>query len=236
MLLAIDTSASLCAAAVHDADADAIIGIAVEEIGRGHAERLMEVIADALSAAGCDYGDLTRIAATSGPGSFTGIRVGLATARGIGLGLSVPVLGISALDAMRLAAREQAGGEQAGGEQPGGPTPLLVAIDARRNEAFCQFYDVTGRADGPFVADYGEIAAKAAEAGPAGLAICGSAARKIAEEAGGDWRILHELAAPPIECVARLGAQLDPKDAPPEPLYIRPPDAKPQANFALQRA
>lgn len=226
MLLAIDTSASLCAAAVHDADADAVTGTAVEEIGRGHAERLMEVIADALSAAGCDYGDLTRIAATSGPGSFTGIRVGLATARGIGLGLSVPVLGISTLDAMRLAAREQAGGS----------TPLLVAIDARRNEAFCQFYDVTGSANGAFVADYGEIAAKAAEAGPAGLAICGSAARKIAEEAGGDWRILHELAAPPIECVARLGAQLDPKDALPEPLYIRPPDAKPQANFALQRA
>ncbi len=104
--LAIDTSAHLCAAAVHDLATDAILAEASEDIGRGHAERLMDVISGVLAAAGVEYSGLSRVIVTVGPGSFTGVRVGLATARGIALGLGVDVCGVSVLEAAAEAARQ----------------------------------------------------------------------------------------------------------------------------------
>lgn len=92
--LAIDTSMRACAVAVSAEH------WAREAMQRGQAERLVPMVAEVLGRAGLAFGDLARVVVTVGPGSFTGIRVGLATARGLGLALGVPVLGVSTLDVL----------------------------------------------------------------------------------------------------------------------------------------
>jgi tRNA threonylcarbamoyladenosine biosynthesis protein TsaB len=224
--LAIDTSAHLCAAAIHDSGRDAILSEATEEIGRGHAERLMDVISAVLTAAGKDYSALGRVIATTGPGSFTGIRVGLATARGIGLGLGIEVCGVGTLEAAAFEARRLAPQSQA--------RPLLACFDARRGEAYCQFFDAPGAPEGPFVASYHEIPPLMASRRD--WSLCGSGAEAVNAAAGTAFPVLHGLAAIPIASVARLGAAKPSPTGKPEPLYLRAPDAKPQEGFVLKRA
>ena len=101
----------------------------VEDIARGHAEILFARIETLLARHGLGYADVQRIAATTGPGSFTGLRIGLAAARGLGLARRLPVLGIPSLVALSL------GG--AGG-------PLTVLLDARREEAYVQHFAAPG--------------------------------------------------------------------------------------------
>ena len=107
ILLAIDTSSSGCFAAIHDSDSNVTLGFAGEDIGRGHAERLMAFVDAALDSAGVELSAIERIAVTIGPGSFTGIRVGVAAARGLSLALGVPAVGVSTLAA--IAADSDAG-------------------------------------------------------------------------------------------------------------------------------
>jgi tRNA threonylcarbamoyl adenosine modification protein YeaZ len=94
-VLAIDTSANLCAACVKDTGE---LGRAVRNLGKGHAEHLMAVIDEALSAAATTYAELELIAVAVGPGSFTGIRVGVAAARGLALALKIPSVAVTTLD------------------------------------------------------------------------------------------------------------------------------------------
>ncbi|MEO9830291.1 MAG: tRNA (adenosine(37)-N6)-threonylcarbamoyltransferase complex dimerization subunit type 1 TsaB, partial [Nitratireductor sp.] len=104
-VLAIDTAAELCAACVFDAGASRELGRSVREIGKGHAEALIPVMAGALAAAGCDYSDLGAIAVAAGPGSFTGVRIGVAAARGLALALDIPATGVTTLAALAHDAR-----------------------------------------------------------------------------------------------------------------------------------
>ena len=123
-LLAIDTAANLCAACVYDADRDVVLGQSVRDIGKGHAEQLMDVIAEALEGAGLTYGDVSRIGVTVGPGSFTGVRVGVSTARGLALALGIPAIGVTTLEAL------------AAGERAVRPDKdVLAVIDAGRGTA-----------------------------------------------------------------------------------------------------
>lgn len=211
IVLAIDTAGAGCYAALYDPDQDAVLGAAGADIGRGHAERLMEFVDAALEAAGVDIRAIGRIAVTVGPGSFTGIRVGVAAARGLALALGVPAVGVSTLAA--LAADRQ--------------RPLLVAMDAKRGEVYWQLFAADGTATTPAIATLAE--ARAIAAGHDG-AITGSAAHLLREGAPQDADGVS------IAAVARLGARLDPQDHQPKPLYLRGPDAKPQAGFAIRRA
>ncbi len=222
--LAIDTSAHLCAAAVHDRATDKILAEASEDIGRGHAERLMDVISGVLARAGVEYSGLGRVTVTVGPGSFTGVRVGLATARGIALGLGVDVCGVSVLDAAAEVAR-QSPGWKAG-------RPLMVALDAKRGEAYGEAFD--GPDGGPFVAAYHHFPQLLAQGRD--WQLCGSGAAHVNAAAGAGFAVLHELAAMPISVIARIGASRAPSAVRPEPLYLRAPDAKPQQAFVLNRA
>src|SRR6185436_6170923 len=108
-LLAIDTAANLCAACVFDGDAGRELGRASRDIGKGHAEVLMDVIGEALAGAGVTYADLGAIAVAVGPGSFTGIRVGVSAARGLALALKIPSVGVNALEALAFEARQTLG-------------------------------------------------------------------------------------------------------------------------------
>jgi len=122
VLLAIDTAAPRLALAVLRGER---VETLVEEMATGQAERLFPALAELLERAGTSYGEITRIAVTTGPGSFTGLRIGLSAARGLGLALSLPVLGVPSLLALSL----------------GVPGPSAVLLDAKRGEAYFQSFD-----------------------------------------------------------------------------------------------
>src|SRR5204862_5654788 len=99
LILAIDTALDACAAGVLDTDAGKLIAQESQPMKRGHAEALMPLIARVMREAGIAFANLDRIAVTTGPGSFTGLRVGLSAARGIALAADRPVVGLTTLSA-----------------------------------------------------------------------------------------------------------------------------------------
>ena len=99
LILAIDTALDACAAVVLDTDKNKVIALESQAMKRGHAEALMPLVARVMKESGIAFAALDRIAATTGPGSFTGLRVGLSAARGIGLAAAKPVVGVTTLTA-----------------------------------------------------------------------------------------------------------------------------------------
>src|SRR5436305_8407122 len=99
LILAIDTALDACAAAVLDTDANRILAHESQPMKRGHAEALMPLIARVMKTSGIAFTSLDRIAVTTGPGSFTGLRVGLSAARGIALAAAKPAAGLTTLTA-----------------------------------------------------------------------------------------------------------------------------------------
>lgn len=221
-LLAIDTAANLCAAAVADAATGAVLGAESRDIGKGHAEQLMDVIAHAMAKGGQGWNGLTRLAVTVGPGSFTGIRVGVAAARGLALALDLPLTGITTLEALAAGTRMR---------HPG--RPVLAALDARRGEVYAQAFDADGR---PQAVPRAMTVAAAGEMVAGGMALCGSAARLLAGVSGVSGLAFGpEDAAPDIAAVAALAAARPVSAEKPKPLYLRGADARPQQGFALPR-
>lgn len=210
-LLAIDTAANLCAACVWDTDAGER-GRTALDLGKGHAEHLIGVIDAALQAAGIDYGDLDAIAVSVGPGSFTGVRVGVATARGLALALDLPVIGISTLEALAFQAQQ---------DNPG--LAAIARIEAGRGQVYLAAFAGDGApAKEPVAMSLAMADEFIASAGPGVLLATGTTAD--------------------IAAYARLAAQklaADPGPGPskpkPKPLYLREADAKPQDDFALPR-
>src|SRR5438046_4216688 len=127
LILAIDTALNACAAGVLDSDAGKLIARESQEMSRGHAEALMPMIARVMTESGVAFAALDRIAATTGPGSFTGLRVGLSAARGIALAANKPVVGITTLTAY-AAPHVSEHGEH----------PIISAIDARHDHVYLQ--------------------------------------------------------------------------------------------------
>lgn len=223
-ILAIDCSAALCAACVFDTASGVERGRVVLDLGKGHAEHLMGVVADAITQAGLTYGDLGAIAVAVGPGSFTGIRVAVSAARGFALALGIPAIGVSTLEAIAAEARQDLG-----------PCVVLVALGSSETGVQVSGYDALGALWQDAVVMTIEQAAGLARQADAALA--GTAARRIAQEQP-DWtpRFAAEVATADILCYARLAAGKPLFGARPKPLYLREPDAKPQAGFILPRA
>lgn len=222
ILLAVDTSAHLCAACLYDTAGHAVPAQAQEDIGRGHAERLFPVIDRVLAQSGHSFDQLERLAVCVGPGSFTGVRVGVAAMRGLALALDIPLLGISVFDALvRTADTAQ---------------PVLATIDARRGEVYAQLFDTGGIAAGsPRVMSPQDAAALAQRSGAA-LMGSGVAAIKPFYPAGPDAPVvLSETAPADLISLAQAAAEREPGPQQPVPLYLRAPDAKPQSGFALPR-
>lgn len=223
ILLAIDTACNLCSAGLFDCQKGKIIATVSEDIGRGHAERLMGLLAGLLAGAGLNYQDIGRIAATTGPGSFTGIRVGLATARGLALGLGVPVAGIGVLAAIGF--QHQAHNRQ-------NDIPLVVVMEAKRGEVFMQDFG-PGKTRPPMAVAVDVIDDHLPRSN---FRIAGSAADNVVGLSGrSDVEIVSRQGAVDIECLATMAAQLDVDSQRPKPLYLRSADAKPQLNFAVAR-
>ena len=226
MILAIDTASTLCAACVTDATTGDERGRAVEDIGKGHAERLMAVVAEALERAGAGYRDLSAIAVAIGPGSFTGIRVGVAAARGLALALKVPACGVTTLSAIAEEARSRFEGRR-----------ILAAIDAKRDELYVEDHAADGaRAFGPAIVRTEEAGALLAGSAPVLAGSGGPLLAGLAAAAGLPFDVAGGDATADIAVYARLAAQGRAYNAPPRPLYLRGPDARPQSGYALPRA
>jgi tRNA threonylcarbamoyl adenosine modification protein YeaZ len=225
ILLAIDTAASLCAACVYDGAAGRQLGREVLDIGKGHAERLIGVIETALQRAGITYKDVDRIGVAIGPGSFTGVRVGVATARGLALALSVPAVGINTLEALAAEARAKFS-----------ERPILAAVDGRRGDLYCAAY----APDGAVLVTPAtlSVAEAVALADRHEAAVAGNGADAILSAAGGKppFDTGLRVATADIAFYARLAAAKQATGEKPKPLYLRGADAKPQSGFALVRA
>ncbi|MEJ1159658.1 tRNA (adenosine(37)-N6)-threonylcarbamoyltransferase complex dimerization subunit type 1 TsaB [Prosthecomicrobium sp. N25] len=227
LTLALDTALDACAVALlRDGR---ILAAVTRDIGRGHAEVLMAVVAEALAAAGgLRIKDCDRFGVTVGPGSFTGIRVGLAAARGFGLAAGRPVVPVTTLEAIAA--------DAAGSTDP--QAPILVALDARRGEVYAGLFAAApGSEPVPLSAPAAlPLAEAAALAVRAGAVLAGSGAALVAAAAPSPLRILGEARYPRVETVARLAAARPAPGRPPGPVYLRAADAKPQEGFRIPRA
>lgn len=216
IVLALDTAGVDCAAAVYDSGSDSVMGEVTETIGRGHAEYLMHVVDEALAKAGVALSAIERVVVTVGPGSFTGIRIGVAAARGFALSLNIYAVGVTTLEVMAATARAQNPGKS-----------VLAAIDAKREEIYLQTFDADGSPlDEARAATIDE--ARTIAAAFDGI-VTGTAVARLS-----DAPPAERPDAFPIAIVARLGAG-KPAGEKPKPLYLRGPDARPQAGYAVAR-
>ena len=224
-VLAIDTALEACSAAVLDTERGAISAHETQPMLRGHAEALLPLIARVMDRAGLEFAALDRIAVTTGPGSFTGLRVGIAAARGIALAAGKLAVGLSTLAAYAapLVAADDT-------------LPVVAAIDARHDHVYLQVFGPGGRTIvAPRLATLREALRVAATGVPR---LVGTAAAMLAAAwpAGERAPSLVELRrSPDIDWVARLGAAAVETGMPPKPLYLRAPDAQPQNAAQLAR-
>lgn len=224
-VLAIDTALAACSAAVLDTVYGGIVAGESLPMTRGHAEALMPLVQRVMNEATLAFSDIDRIAVTTGPGSFTGLRVGIAAARGIALAAGKPIVGLTTLSA--YAAPVMAADDN---------YPVVAAIDARHAQVYLQIFGPGGRTlTAPRLAPLRE-AAQAAGAAP--CCIVGSAADLVAAAMSADDAApvaVDDRAAPDIGWVARMGAVLPEGQSPPKPQYLRAPDAQPQNAAQLPR-
>jgi len=224
-VLAIDTALGACSAAVLDTEQGGIIASESLAMARGHAEALMPLLARLMEQAATAFRDLDRIVVTTGPGSFTGLRVGIAAARGIALAAEKSAVGVSTLSA--YAAPHLAADATAA---------VVAAIDARHGHVYLQVFAPGGRTIiAPRLAPLNEAVQAAAETS---AHLVGSAALAVADKlamAGIAPLVVDARAAPDIAWVARMGAAVPEGQSPPAPLYLRAPDAQPQNAAQLPR-
>lgn len=224
-ILAIDTALDACAACVLARDAAEPVAAESMALERGHAEALLPLVERIVAAVEGGFAALDRIAVTIGPGSYTGLRVGIAAARAIGLAAGLPVVGVTTLSALMapLVSNERR-------------RVVAAAISARHGQFYFQVVAPGGRTVIPPTLIGLRDAIRLIGTGP--VTLTGSGAAVIAVEAltaGLDVLVQHPAGAPDIAWVARLGLAAEPAQALPKPLYLRAPDAKPQHLARLPR-
>ena len=217
VILAIDTALAATSACLLAPGGTVPVATETLFMAAGHAEALLPLVDRIVARVPGGFSAVTRVAVTIGPGSFTGIRVGVAAARAFGLACRVPVVGVSTLAALAAPAL-------AVGARP----PIVAAIDARHGNVFVQSFGSRGETLlGPALMSASD-AARALGQGP--LRLVGSGGSAIANAAFAlgvttDTEGFHAL--PDIDFVARLGLLADPHTALARPLYLKAPDAAP---------
>jgi len=224
-VLAIDTALGACSACIWRAGDAEPLAAETLLMERGHAEALLPLIDRVAARVDGGFESLDRVAVTVGPGSYTGLRVGISAARGIGLAAGIPVVGVATLSAFLapMMVKERRG-------------LFTAALDAKHGHIYIQAIAAGGRTIiQPSLMTYRD-AVRVLGSGP--LLISGSAAVMLAVEAraqGVEAHVTDTPQAPDIAWVARLGALADPSQALPKPLYLRDPDAKPQDGARIAR-
>lgn len=233
-ILAVDTCLGAASVAVRwHVDGIAHCQGLYEERDIGHAERIVPMIEELMRGIGIGFPELTRIAVTIGPGTFTGVRTGIAVARALALALGIPVAGTTSLAVMAEAARRDAVGSASG-------IPITVAADARRGEVYGQLFAAAGpgmpaSAGDAYLATVAEAAARLPEQP---CLVVGSGAPAVVEAAAalGKQPMLGTTRLEPDARMLAAMADMLPLHDPVRPLYLRAPDAKPQTGRALPRA
>lgn len=205
-ILAVDTCLPACSAVV--IDRDAVLASTSEPMVKGHQERLATMVRELMSEAGVGFADLDRIACTVGPGSFTGLRVGVAFAKGLASALGVPCVGVGTLEALA--------GDELG--------VVAAAVDAKRGQIYLQIFENGRPLMAPDALPVEAAAARLAELRPTTL--IGSGAPLLAPVL--PQATVNPRTTPDPAAIARLAARVR-SPAPPKPLYLRAPDAKPSA-------
>lgn len=208
-ILALDTSMAACSACVYDADRGTVLAANLALMEKGQAEALAPMVGLTMREAGLAFKSLSRIAVTTGPGTFTGVRIGLAFARGLGVSLKIPVIGINSLQA--IAANEKSGS-----------LPIIVASDARGGDVYVATFDAAwGMLTPPSIASSAALQ-DVLPANPCLVLGTGAALvvvdRQHIRSASGDVPVAANFVS--------LAATLEAADHLPEPLYLRPPDVK----------
>ncbi len=204
-LLACDTALGACSAAL--VEDGRVLAHRWMPMDRGHAEALAPMVEEIM--AGRAFASLDRLGVTTGPGTFTGQRVGLAFMRALKVALKIPLTGVTTLAAMAAQAKEETG------------APRAIALhDARRDEVYVEI------GDAPMVLSFdAALAALRALDGPQPIALAGTAASRACEALANGF-VLSQVRQPDALWVARLAAGMTVDDDVPRPLYLRAPDAK----------
>ena len=224
-VLAIDTALGACSACVIESGSPEPLARESLVMERGHAEALLPLVDRVIAQIDGRFATIDRVAVTIGPGSFTGLRVGISAARAIGLACKVPVVGVTTLSA--LLAPLVTSGER---------RMLAAAIDARHGGVFFQAVAPGGRSIVAPAHLSVRDAVRFLGAGP--VVLTGSGAAIVAAEAtaaGVSVSFMEAELAPDVTWVARLGMAADPAQAMAKPFYLRAPDAKPQDHARIAR-
>ena len=220
IVLSVDTAHAACSVCVFDTAANRSLALVSEPMRRGHAERLAGMTQDAVAEAGLAFSDIDRLAACSGPGTFTGVRIGLAFVRGLALVLKAPAIGITSLEALAQGSRQAAAGRD-----------IWVIQDARRGEVYLQGFDGDGKPLQP-ASVLAISSARDLLTGKSGLAT-GSGAHLV--DLPDDMVIGEAGGIPDVAVIARLAGQAPDTGASAVPFYLRAADAKAQQPLVRHR-
>lgn len=216
-ILAIDTAANFCAACLYDPLQHKVMAQISEDLGRGHAERLLAIVDACFEQAEIAPTDISKVAVSVGPGSFTGIRVGVAAARGLAVALDVTAVGVTTFKAIAHAYAHAS-------------NDFAVLVKGGRGQVFAQEFNAAGDESGPpfIIADSGDSAERASLDHI--QSFIGNAAADFDKQRAVSG---FDQATGLIEDYAQLGST---STLPPKPVYLRSADAKINANFALPHA
>jgi tRNA threonylcarbamoyladenosine biosynthesis protein TsaB len=215
-ILSIDTAHGVCSVAL--AENGKVIALKNEHEQARQAESLFIIIADILKENNVTYGDVGAVAVNIGPGSFTGVRIGMAAARGIALAAKIPVIGVTGFEALMAASLSLENVEN-----------LLIAFDARRGQVYAKFYQNQSGGE-ELLLDYQDVISLVE--GRGGFHIAGDAASLLEpylQENKLNYQIISGLQLPDAAIAAPVAFEKINSgnySANPAPLYIRPPDAK----------
>ena len=214
IVLAFDTALAACTAGVWR---DGVI-LACQSVNtpQGHAEALMPMIERMMTSAGLIYGDLDRIAVTVGPGSFTGLRVGIATARGLAMASQKPAIGVTTTEVLAAAVPLYEYGDAEGGERR-----ILSVVDSKRDDVFAQVFTADGLAASEILnLGYDSLAGTFT----GNLIVVGDAAQRAVISLGQNAEASSASALCAVEHIAFIASArpIDPRG--PLPIYVRSPD------------
>lgn len=237
-ILAFDTCWKACSAAIVQCDGDVtnVLAHRFEKMATGQAETLPVMLAEVLNESRISAQQIDRIAVPNGPGSFTGVRIGIAAARALKLSTNADVVTCSSLQALALGVDFDT--ESSSVPQPIPQSDLLIAMDARRGEVYVQvFATQPGRLTKtePQLLPISE-AAKLGQSKV--IYVAGTASEAIAEQVqkvGRKAEIIGEINVPDALDLATYARRLAPLSQPLMPVYLRPPDAKPSSKPGIQR-
>ena len=226
-ILGFDTATSACSAAIWE---DGLIAARrFEPMSRGQSERLMPMVREVLSEAGADFPDLDLLAVTTGPGAFTGLRIGLAAARGMALAGDLACFGVTTLDAVAAGVSETERQK----------ANVLVALDSKRAEVYAQAFrsDLRPLSEAQALMPANLAALTANDEGDANrVLVAGDGAGQVIQalkDKGIEAVLSTAPGVPDAATVAAIAAERWSSDQPAEPLrplYLRPPDAKASKN------